>query len=189
MVWDLYLIDVRRCLIIPIILRLIIVITAITVTTRITAWINLELFDSESDTSKLHSVILFNLYTILQLFKPMLFVSYLLISCQFGCLLVLVTHDLPCEVEMVYRIVLFYAVRFKQRLRMVDPIWAVLVNDREKLLVIFGTAKFWHDSLEVCVVTDQHTTPHQFNPTIFQDFRLVIKEAVRVSVPKQGADF
>ena len=43
---------------------------------------------------------------------------------------------------------------------MINPVRAVLVNDREKLLVVFGTAKLWHDGLEVGVVTDQHAAPH-----------------------------
>ena len=64
MVLDLYLIDVRRRLIISVIFRLIII-TTFTITTSITAWIHLEPFYPESYSSELHGVILFNLYTVL----------------------------------------------------------------------------------------------------------------------------
>ena len=77
----------------------------------------------------------------------MLFVPNLLISSQLGRLLILVTYDLPCKVEMVNRIIFFDAVRVEKRLRVINPVRAVLVNDREKLLVVFGTAKLWHDGL------------------------------------------
>ena len=67
---------------------------------------------------------------------------------------------------------------------MIDPVRAVFVYDREKLLVIFRTSKFRHDSFEVVIVTDQHTAPHQLDPAILQDFRLIIEEAMRVSIPE-----
>ena len=187
MVRDLYLMDVRRRPIIPIVLRLIIL-TALTTTTSIATWVHLELLYPESHSSKLHSVILFNFHAFWQILQPMLLVPNLLISCQLGCLLILVTHDLPCKVEMVHRFVLINAVRFEKRLGVIDPIRATFVNDREKLLVFVRASEFWHDSLEIGVVTDQHTAPHQLYPAIFQDFRFVVEETMGVSVPEQGTD-
>ena len=72
--------------------------------------------------------------------------------------LVLKTHDLP-DLFKVTVIFIHLTILLVQRLVVVGPVVAILVDERHELLVGFRAAQLWHDGLECVLIPGQHDTP------------------------------
>ena len=147
----------------------------------------MKLFHSETNTAKLYDITLLNFNAILVLLQFVCSVLNFIHSRHLLRFLVLKSDNLPSLIKVTVFLI-YLPIRLVDRLRVVEPICAALVDSREKHLIVIRTVQLWHNILKGYIVSDDHHAPCGDHFAFLESLRFIVEQAVRVTIPEESVN-